>query len=233
MSGALLAVSLLLNALFLGVVLLFWLQRIRIFHQVIHDIDTHAAVTFFEAYPVAPGDIVFLGDSITAGGHWVEMFPDMPARNRGISGDRTGDILERLTQITSGRPAKVFLLIGTNDIGLGVPREETLQNYAAILRRLAEASPDTRVYVQSVLPREPKAADDVRQLNGRIKEMAQGHGMPYLDLFAAFVDENGGIQEPLSYDGLHLSGEGYRLWESLLEPYVGEDVAVVHPAQRG
>ncbi|MBN1248909.1 MAG: sialate O-acetylesterase [Anaerolineae bacterium] len=219
MTTALLILSLVLNVLFATFVIAFWLQRVKIFHRVIHEIDARAAMTFFDTYSVAPADMVFLGDSITAGGHWTEMFPGLSVRNRGISGDRTVDVLKRLDQVTAGKPAKLFLMIGTNDIGLGVPGEETVRNYAAILDKLTQASPQTRIYVQSVLPREPKAYDDVLALNAVISEMAQARGLPYLDFLPAFVGEDGGIRPSLSYDRLHLSGEGYRLWQSLLEPY--------------
>jgi lysophospholipase L1-like esterase len=218
-----LTLSLTLNVLFIGLIISFWLQRVKIFHRVIHEIDTRAAVTFFDAYPVEPGDIVFLGDSITAGAQWAEMFPDVLVKNRGISGDRTGDVLKRLAQITTGNPAQVFLLIGTNDLGLGTPYDETLSNYAAILDQLREHSPETQVLVQSVLPREARYHDDVVALNTAIAALARARGLTTIDLFPSFVSDDGAIQEALSYDGLHLSGKGYRLWQSLLEPYTVRD----------
>lgn len=218
----LLILSLALNVLFLLMLIGFWLQRIKIFHRVIHEIDTRAATTFFDAYPVTSADTVFLGDSITAGGHWAEMFPGVPVKNRGISGDRTEDVLNRLEQITSGRPAKIFLMIGTNDIGLGTPRDETVRNYSTILDRLKVALPETRIYVQSVLPREAEAHGDVAALNTAICEMATERRLTYLDLFPAFAGEGGGIRDGLSYDRLHLTGAGYRHWQSLLAPYVIE-----------
>ena len=68
----------------------------------------------FEHLEIQAGDVVFLGDSITEGGAWDELFPGVPVRNRGIGGDTTSGVLDRLDQITRGRPAKVFLKIGTN-----------------------------------------------------------------------------------------------------------------------
>ncbi len=220
MDTALFILSLTLNVLFVGVIITFWLQRVRIFHRIIHQIDNQAAMAFFDAYPIGPGDVVFLGDSITAGGHWTEMFPNVPVKNRGVSGDRTADVLRRLWQIADGRPAKAFLLIGTNDIGLGTPRDEILRNYEAILDQLQEQTPTTCVYVQSILPREAKLFDEVVDLNKAIAEMARTRGLTYVDLFLPFVGDDNSIQEALSYDGLHLSGQGYQLWQLLLEPYV-------------
>ena len=225
MNGVVTTLSLALNALFSAFLAAFWLQRVKIFRGILHTIDTSAAVSFFDAYPVAPGDVVFLGDSITAGGQWSELFPDVPVKNRGISGDMTEDLLKRLGQITIGKPRKIFLMIGTNDIGLGAPRALTQRNYREILDQIVRASPDTDIYVQSILPREAKRCEDVTALNAAIAEMAQTRGLTYVDLFPAFVDEDGSILDELSPDGLHLSGQGYRRWQSAIEPYVLEQMA--------
>jgi len=212
--------SLALNVLFVAAIIAFWLQRVKIFHGVFHKMDTDAAVSFFDAYPVEPGDIVFLGDSITAGGQWSEIFPHATVRNRGIRGDRTEDLRQRLRQITAGKPRQIFLMIGTNDIGLGAPREQTLDNYRAILDQILRESPDTRLVVQSVLPRESQYHDQVVTLNAELSTMAQERGLTFVDLFQVFVGEDGAIQDELTCDSLHLSGQGYRKWHTLIESAV-------------
>lgn len=222
MSGLVTYLSLAFNVLFAAIVVAFWLQRVKIFRGILHAIDTSAAVSFFDAYPVAAGDIVFVGDSITAGGQWSEVFPDVTVKNRGISGDMTEDLLKRLGQITIGKPRKIFLMIGTNDIGLGAPDELTQRNYRDILDQIVRESPETQVYVQSILPREAKRCEDVIALNAAIAEMAQTRGLMYVDLFQAFVNEDGSIRDEFSLDGLHLSGQGYRHWQSVIEPHVLE-----------
>jgi len=70
----------------------------------------------FRSYPNSKKDIIFLGNSITAGAEWSELLQNQHARNRGISGDITFGVLERLDEVTEGKPAKVFILIGINDI---------------------------------------------------------------------------------------------------------------------
>ena len=126
----LLFVSLALNAVVL--VLIAWVamgpgQRtiVRAF------LEGHHArqISAFEALPIAPDDVVFLGDSITEAGPWEELFPGIRVRNRGIGGDTTGGVLRRLEQVTSGGPAKVFLLIGTNDLGRGASEAEIVAGW--------------------------------------------------------------------------------------------------------
>src|SRR5687767_5230583 len=64
----------------------------------------------FRSYTNTPGEVVFLGNSITAGTDWNELLELKNARNRGISGDITFGVLERLGEVTEGKPAKLFVL---------------------------------------------------------------------------------------------------------------------------
>jgi len=175
-------------------------------------------VSSFEAFPLVPDDIVFLGDSITEGGPWEELFPDLRVRNRGIGGDTSDGVLERLEQITRATPAKVFLLIGTNDLYRGDSDDEIVANITEILDRLKQETPDTEVYLQSVLPRAPSYRAAVEALNARLAEVALERGSAWVDLYPAFVDpETGGIRAELSNDELHLLGPGYALWREQIE----------------
>ena len=77
-------------------------------------------VELFASYDVQPGDVVMLGDSITEGADWPALFPGVRIHNQGIGGDDTDGVLRRLALVTDRRPGKVFVMIGTNDIGKGV-----------------------------------------------------------------------------------------------------------------
>lgn len=76
--------------------------------------------TLFETLPTSKDDIIFLGNSITNGCEWAELLGNAHAKNRGISGDTTNGVLDRLHVITAGKPSKVFLLIGINDLSGGL-----------------------------------------------------------------------------------------------------------------
>ena len=78
--------------------------------------------SFFATNPVQPGDVVFLGDSLTDEARWEELFAGLAVRNRGVPGDTTADVLARLEPIARAEPAQVFLMIGTNDLGFGANR---------------------------------------------------------------------------------------------------------------
>ena len=165
--------------------------------------------------------ILTLGDSITEGGAWDELFPDLPVRNRGIGGDTTSGVLDRLDQVSRGRPAKVFLKIGTNDLSLGVPEAQIAANVGTIIERIRGASPATEVYVQSVLPRAADYRAPVEGLNQQLREVAQEKGATWIDLYPHFLDEaDGSIRDDLANDELHLLGDGYLLWRERIRSYL-------------
>jgi lysophospholipase L1-like esterase len=180
-------------------------------------------VTSFEAFPPRAGGIVFVGDSITEGGHWHDMFPGQQLVNFGVGGDTTGGVLGRLFQVTRLGPERAFLLIGTNDLGMGLPLEEIKANYDEILRRFRAESPGTLVHVQSVLPRSRPYAKHVQALNDVIRRLSEQHGVTYIDLYPHFASDDGSLDPRFSNDSLHLGGAGYARWRSLIEPFVVAD----------
>ena len=102
--------------------------------------------TLFEELPVTSSDIIFLGNSITNGAEWAELFKNKHVKNRGISGDTSDRLLERLEcNALNINPKNLVILIGTNDIGIGVPTEYTLKNIKEILQRTQTLCSNTAV----------------------------------------------------------------------------------------
>ncbi len=177
---------------------------------------------FFRRHPVQPDDIVFLGDSLTAGGNWHELFPGLPVKNRGINADTTLNVLDRMDDVLAGQPSAIFLLIGTNDLPWYMYRSDAaiLQTYAAILKRCREQSPRTRVYVQSIFPRLPFYAARIQRLNARLRLLAVDHGFAFINIFPLLADKRGALRADLTNDNLHLMAEGYAIWAQALQPFV-------------
>lgn len=177
--------------------------------------------SFYEVFPVEEGDVVFLGDSITQGAFWGEMFPGASVKNRGIGGDTSQGVLDRLHTITAGRPAQIFLKIGTNDITALVPKEDIAANVGTIIDQIHRESAGTEVYVQSVLPRDPLLTGSVVELNALLEPVVRGHGATWVDVFPVFLDaETGAIRRDYANDQLHLMGPGYVAWRDALRPWV-------------
>ena len=119
----------------------------------------------WDLFDIQPEHTVFLGDSLIEYGAWEELFPDEKIVNRGIVGDRTTGVLARLDQIATGQPARVFLMIGTNDLFNGTPENEIVANIMQIIDDIHTTSPQTDIYVQSILPRQAVFNDRVKSLN--------------------------------------------------------------------
>jgi lysophospholipase L1-like esterase len=184
--------------------------------------------SFFDSYPVEPGDVVMVGDSITAAAQWSELFPGVAIKNRALSSDMTQDVLSRLDQITDGKPAKIFLLIGTNDLSRGENRADILQRYEQILRKIEQESPRTKVYVQSILPRQRRFRDKIVALNRALESLTNQRGYEFVDLFPWFSTSNGEIRCEFSNDRLHLLGPGYEQWRALIVDKVSDRRAEMH-----
>lgn len=169
-------------------------------------------------------DIVFLGDSITAGGTWNQFFPEHRALNRGISGDTTQAIFDRLHTLYALNPRILFLLVGVNDLNAQVAMAKTVENYRAILQQLKQNLPATEIYVQSVLPVDDRCCfannRDIKRLNEQLRVLAQELELKYIDLYPAFTDADGQLRRRLSHDGIHLLAAGYRLWVKQIAPVV-------------
>ena len=73
-------------------------------------------VSQFAKEPLVTGKVLFLGNSITEFGNWKKLLKDSSVINRGISGDITFGVLNRLNEIIKHQPSKLFLMIGVNDI---------------------------------------------------------------------------------------------------------------------
>lgn len=177
---------------------------------------------FFSRYPAKPGDIVFLGDSITDGACWDELFPDVRVKNRGINGDTTHGVLNRMQPILVGKPKAIFLLIGTNDLPWYAYRTDAgiLATYEEILQRCRRESPDTRVFVQSIFPRRPNFSRRIKRLNAALEQLAAKYDYTFIDIFPHLADRHGGLRHEFTNDRLHLMGTGYYVWVEQLAPYV-------------
>lgn len=188
--------------------------------------------SLFEALESKPGQIIMLGNSITNGGNWSELLENNSVINRGISGDNTFGVLNRLDEIVSSQPEKIFILIGINDISRETPVDVILNNYRRIVSKIQRESPETRIYVQSLFPTNnefdhfPRAQnkdDEIRAVNIGIEKIAGEYGLTFIDLYPHFLDEEGKLSKEYTNDGLHLMGKGYLKWTEIIRPFVEEE----------
>ncbi len=182
----------------------------------------------FRSYNNAPTDIIMLGNSITDYAQWNELLGVNEVRNRGISGDITFGILERLDEIIEGKPAKVFILIGINDIARNIPDSVILDNYVRIIRRIKISSPATKIYFNTLLPVNNTFAakthfnkdEHILHVNDELKKLSGQEKITVIDIHSKFLDADKRLDKQYTYDGLHLNAAGHKNWAAILLPYI-------------
>jgi lysophospholipase L1-like esterase len=162
---------------------------------------------------------VMVGDSLS---QWFpsDRLPDQQVwLNQGISGDTTSGILNRLNALDSTQPDTIYLMAGVNDLKRGLNEQQVLRNINQIVSRLKRQHPTAQIIVQSILPTRSEQIPNQRivKLNPLIQQLAQRHGVNYLDLAQQFRDDDGGLRADLTTDGIHLSPQGYQVWQSALQ----------------
>lgn len=177
----------------------------------------------FETLSKSEAEIIFLGDSLTDLCEWAELLKNDQIKNRGICGDTTDGILNRIDNIIEYQPQKLFLLIGINDLNQGRQVPDIVENYNLILNNIKDKLPTTKVFIQSVLPvnyqkfQKSGVNDKVIKLNLKLRELAKEFSYQYIDLFSAFLDINKELDSQYTTDGVHLNGQGYLVWKGIIE----------------
>jgi len=97
--------------------------------------------------------------------------------------------------------------------------------YREIIEKLKTAYPQTRIFINSLLPTSVEFISDtaIWDVNDSLKELAVSTGVEYLDIYHRFTHEDGSvIKEYLLADGVHLSEKGYKAWSDALEEIINE-----------
>ena len=193
-------------------------------------LPTKADVPFrqhrYDALSVLPADdddILFIGNSITNMHEWWEAFGNPHVKNRGNSGGLSQEIIDNLGSLVQGSPRKVFLMIGTNDIGSGYSNALVIGNTTTIVERIHAMSPRTEIYVESILPSTSRPAASVMAVNDAVKAFCEASGYAtYVDLWSQIIQKGTtNINGSYTLDGLHLKVSGYKVWCNYISDLVG------------
>lgn len=177
------------------------------------------------------GGSVFVGDSITQDFNVYEFFPDHLVYNRGIGGDTSKGVLNRLNEsVYELKPKKLFLQIGTNDLEL---IETDVRSIATrieqIIQEVKTKAPEIKMYLISVYPVNKnmdsntvgrRSNKDIEALNLLLKEIKN---VEYINAYDVLVKE-GSLNPEYSLEGLHLNQKGYQVLRKVILPYLEEIV---------
>jgi len=179
-------------------------------------------------------DLILVGDSITQGWEgagkevWAKYYAKRNAVNLGIGGDRTQHVLWRFDHgnIDGISPKAAVLMIGTNNSnGTDNTAEEIGAGITAIVKKMREKLPDTKVLILAVFPRGAKPSPQ-REKNAKASEiaakLADDKMIFYLDIGPKFLTDDATLTKEIMPDLLHLTPKGYAIWAEAIEPSVAQ-----------
>ena len=186
---------------------------------------------FAQEVPITQQDIVMLGNSLTEfAGDWSERLGKPNIMNRGIIGDEVMGVYDRLDQILPGKPRKLFLLIGINDVSHNLSADSIAGLITLIIDKIQQDTPDTKLYLQSLLPinesfHHYKLLTGKTNLspliNKKLKIIAKSHHVKFINLFDCFKEKNSySLRKEVTIDGLHLNEDGYAIWCKRLKRFI-------------
>lgn len=152
--------------------------------------------------------LVFLGDSITDRvevGELIEMRGGT-VFNRGISGDTTAGVLQRVSRSFPPNVAVCIILIGYNDIKQGGLGEEAAGRIETLVELMVSRYSVAHVVVETIPHSAERATSELSALNRRILGLALKERVSVLNLQEGFC----GGAEHFFVDGIHLSPAGVR-----------------------
>ena len=183
---------------------------------------------------VAPARIVFLGDSIIEGWQpqiFQQFYGHRAPINLGIGGDATQGMLWRLENghwPANLRPQLIVLMIGTNNIGFGSTPENTAYGIGAVVARLQQLSPNSRILLLGLLPRGTTTTDAMRPLVARTNQLiaacADGRRVLYANPGPMLLDGGGNLADYVAFDALHLTMVGYAILSTAIEPVIRQSL---------
>ncbi|RFP09306.1 hypothetical protein D0T25_23375 [Duganella sp. BJB488] len=176
-------------------------------------------------------DLLFVGDSITAGWNkaiWDQSFGAWRPANFGIGGDYTGNVLWRLENGHADKlhPKVVVLTIGVNNFfHCSATPSGVFDGVRAVLAKLRALYPAARVLLNAVLPYDQSAQSPnrarVTELNRMIAKLDDGRHVFFHDYGARFLQADGDMSPEVMADFLHPTAKGYQIWSDAMLPDIG------------
>lgn len=179
-------------------------------------------------------NILFFGDSLTARYDLDFYFPKKNVINKGVGGEKTEDLLERIDKdVYEYNPSKIFVQCGINDIINDIDKEDILLNIRTIITGIKVNRSYAKVYMESLYPVNEKKVKDsdnekhrklnnkqIKEYNEEIKKICEDNNIIYINVFDEMTDKDGNLKELYTNDGLHLTNLGYLKLTSILKDYI-------------
>ncbi len=162
---------------------------------------------------------LFLGDSLIEFFNWQKRFPSQQVYNFGSAGETAEGLLSRLPNIIKRISSADLVMTMTGTNNLAMEDYSFLFTYEKIISMLQKNYAQATIVMTSLLPIELFfLGEAVPRVNERLKDIARGNNIIYLDLYPLFLGkESKAISAYYEADGVHLSDKGYEVWARALE----------------
>lgn len=170
-------------------------------------------------------DVVFFGNSITHGGDFDVAFPNKKNCNLGYPSDDLEGMRNRVPQVKALHPQKLFIMGGFNGLEK-MELDEFCVFYKELVLELKAACPETKLFMQSILPVNENILGNplcsntkIEQANEIIRNIAEFNHSTYIDLHTLYK-KDGILNGEYTTDGVHLKTEAYQLWYDVVQNHI-------------
>ena len=191
---------------------------------------------------VRKGEILFTGSSL------MEQFPvnellmtngmNQIVYNRGIGGFTTTDMLQYMEEMVFGtEPSKIFINIGTNDIGSPDYQLEALMGrYEEIILKIQARLPEAGINMMAYYPVNEtdklpegewaktmfvtRTNDNIAIANTAVEKLAAKMGCRFINVNQGLTDERGKLKKEFTIEGIHMYANGYQVVLDNLKQYL-------------
>lgn len=161
-------------------------------------------------------DCLVMGDSITQGLYEYGVLDQANVQADRGTGVSTGDnekLADHITKAKEMKPSVLFLSYGMNDVGAqNGDADGFVKAYKPVIKELKKSLPDTKIYVNSILPAAQTAIDQnsvyakIPEFNQKLKKLCEKENVTFIDNTDLVK------QEYYANDGIHMSTSYYKEW---------------------
>ncbi len=177
--------------------------------------------------PQLPGTVLFVGSSSIA--IWQDVadyFTDYRVLNRGFGGSQFSDLIYYADRVIYPyKPSKIFIYEGDNDVAAG-DKPKAILKEAKKLRKMIAENLGEEIPVIFISPKPSGARWHLKEPYEKVNRMLQKYAAKtpnteFADVWTPALDKNGEVFKHIFLkDNLHMNAEGYKIWQTVLMPYI-------------
>ena len=188
--------------------------------------------TYFSMLPISNDDVLVFGDEFIKNGEWQELLGNRNVKNRGTGWGYGGDIavtskIIDATYANTGVEKKdakaIFIYTGTGDCNGSTSIETVKSNYKALVDKVAQKSPTSKIYLMALAPTNNATTNTSRiaALNSYMQSLATGN-IRYVDTYTPLL--NGNVANTkYFYPSNYLGGLGYVIMANAMKDALKAD----------